>query len=241
MNNIKNSSSKLAEFVSGMKAALPFHLGVFPFGLVFGVLGIESGLSMIQTILMSSIIFGGASQIVFVQLWSAGVPPIVIGSSVGMVNIRHILYGASISKYIEHLPLHWRIILAYLMSDQAYSVSIKRYRSGKFLKFSHYYFLGAGFIMWIGWQAATVVGVLSAEVIPEKWSLTFAIALTFIAIVIPLVKSKSEIISFITAGVLSIVLQPLPWKLWLITAALGGIFAGWSTAIMFNEKRKSNI
>lgn len=241
MENNTYPPKKMAEYISGMKAALPFHLGVFPFGLVYGVLSIESGLTMLQTILMSTIIFGGASQVVFVQLWSAGVPPLVIGSSVGMVNVRHVLYGASISKYIEHLPLWWRIILAYLMSDQSYAVSIIRYRTGKFLQFAHYYFLGAGSMIWIGWHAATIIGVISAEVIPEKWSLTFAIALTFIAIVIPLVKSKSEIIAFITAGTLSIILQPIPWNLWLLVAALGGILAGWTAAIIFKEKRDSKI
>ena len=72
-------ASKTSEFFMGARDMMPHHLGVFPFGLVFGVLAIASGLSTLEAILMSSIIFGGASQIVFVQLWSAGVPSFIVG------------------------------------------------------------------------------------------------------------------------------------------------------------------
>ena len=99
------------EFWKGVLAQLPVQLGVIPFGLVFGVLGIASGLTATQTILMSSIIFGGASQVVFAQLWSSGTSPIVTGGSVTIINMRHIIYSANVSFYISSLPLRWRIIL----------------------------------------------------------------------------------------------------------------------------------
>ena len=92
-------ATKSSELFRGAKDILPHHLGVFPFGLVFGVLAIASGLSPLEAILMSSIVFGGASQIVFVQLWSAGVPPFIVGTSVSIVNLRHVLYSASLSLY----------------------------------------------------------------------------------------------------------------------------------------------
>jgi predicted branched-subunit amino acid permease len=229
--------TKSSEFLMGAKDIMPHHLGVFPFGLVFGVIAMTSGLSILEAILMSSIIFGGASQIVFVQLWSVGVPSFIVGSSVAIVNLRHLLYSASLAKYVESLPLRWRMLLAYLLTDQSYSVMVQKYRTEEFSQYNHYYFLGSGLTLWAGWQIATIFGVLGASFISEEWSLTFAISLTFIAIVIPLLKTRTDLIACLTAGILSIVLQPLPWKLWLIFAGLGGITAGWiATTIIQRNK-----
>ena len=116
------------EFWAGVREEVPLIFGVAPFGLVFGVLGIESGLSPWQTILMSSILFGGASQIVFAQLWAAGVPALIVGGSVCVINLRHVLYSASIAAYLRHLPLRWRILLGYLLTDEA-SVSYTHLRA----------------------------------------------------------------------------------------------------------------
>ena len=168
-------STKKNEFFMGAKEIMPHHLGVFPFGLVFGVLAVASGLSNLEAILMSSIVFGGASQIVFVQLWSSGVPSFIVGSSVAIVNLRHLLYSASLTKYVEKLPLRWRMTLAYLLTDQSYAVMISKYRDKEFSKYSHYYFLGSGITLWLGWQIATIFGVLGASLISEEWSLTFAV------------------------------------------------------------------
>ena len=228
-------ATKKNEFFKGAKDILPHHLGVFPFGLVFGVLAIASGLSPIEAILMSSIVFGGASQIVFVQLWSAGVPPFIVGTSVSIVNLRHVLYSASLSQYMKNLPLTWRLILAYFLTDQTYANGLNRYRTESLTNYDHYYFLGSGLVLWLGWQIATILGVLGATIIPDQWSLTFAISLTFIAIVAPMIKRLSDVAACVATGILSIILQPLPWKLWLIAAGFGGIIIGWLINYLIKE------
>ena len=131
---------KQKEFLLGVSAMLPLLLGVVPFGLVFGVLGISSGLSETETILMSSIIFAGASQVVFAQLWAAGSAYIVIGSSVALINLRHVLYSASVAQHLDKLNFKWRIILAYLLTDEAFAVSIKRFTSHGTSAFFHAWF-----------------------------------------------------------------------------------------------------
>jgi predicted branched-subunit amino acid permease len=228
-------ATKSSKLFRGAKDILPHHLGVFPFGLVFGVLAIASGLSPLEAILMSSIVFGGASQIVFVQLWSAGVPPFIVGTSVSIVNLRHVLYSASLSQYIKNLPLIWRLVLAYFLTDQTYANGLNHYRSNQLSKYDHYYFLGSGLALWSGWQIATIFGVLGATIIPSEWSLTFAISLTFIAIVAPMIKRFSDVAACITTGILAIILQPLPWKLWLIAAGFGGILIGWFINYLMKE------
>ena len=223
--------SRRAEFWTGVRQELPLQLGVAPFGLVFGVLGLASGLSPLQTILLSSVLFGGASQVVFAQLWGGGVPAPVVGASVSVINLRHALYSASMAPYLRPLPLRWRIPLAYLLTDEAYAVSIKRFTNEPASPYQHYHLLGTGLTLWVCWQIATVTGVVFGATIPESWSLGFAIPLTFIAIVAPAIRRRADIIACLTAGALSIVGQTLPWKSWIILAAVGGILAGWAAHI----------
>ena len=133
---------KWNEFWKGVLAQLPVQLGVIPFGLVFGILGLASGLTPTQTILMSSIIFGGASQVVFTQLWFFGTSPIVTGGSVAIIKMRHIIYSANVSHHIKFLPLKWRIILGYLLTDEAFAVSYQEFENKN--RFAHYHLLGGG-------------------------------------------------------------------------------------------------
>ena len=226
-----------SEFWAGVREEAPLIFGVAPFGLVFGVLGIESGLNPWQTILMSSILFGGASQIVFAQLWAAGVPTLIVGSSVCVINVRHVLYSASVASYLRHLPLYWRVLLGYLLTDEAYAVSIRRLTNGRAGRFQHFHLLGSGTLLWMGWQASTITGVVVGQTIPESWSLSFAIPLTFIAVIAPIMRTRAEIATAIAAGSLAIIGQPLPWNLWLVIAALGGITTGWVVQYLNSKKR----
>ena len=219
--------SARSEFWAGVREEMPLIFGVAPFGLVFGVLGLESGLTPWQTILMSSILFGGASQIVFAQLWAAGVPALIVGGSVCVINMRHVLYSASIAAYLRHLPLRWRILLGYLLTDEAYAISIRRFQHAPPGLNQHFHLLGSGTLLWTSWQSSTIFGVLVGGTIPESWSLSFAIPLTFIAVVAPILKTRADLAAVMTAGTIAIIGQPLPWNSWLIIAAICGILAGW--------------
>ena len=229
MPDINAHRHATAEFWLGVRHELPLQLGVIPFGLVFGILGLASGLTGLQTILLSSILFGGASQVVFAQLWAAGVPPLVVGGSVGVVNLRHVLYSASMAQYLRHLPLRWRILLSYLLTDEAYAVSIKRFQDGPHSPYQHYHLLGSGVTLWVAWQASTIAGVIAGTTIPHSWSLSFAIPLTFIAVVAPSIRRRADLVACVVAATLSLLCQPLPWKSWIMVAACGGVAAGWLT------------
>ena len=229
MPDINAHRHATAEFWLGVRHELPLQLGVIPFGLVFGILGLASGLTGLQTILLSSILFGGASQVVFAQLWAAGVPPLVVGGSVGVVNLRHVLYSASMAQYLRHLPLRWRILLGYLLTDEAYAVSIKRFQDGPHSPYQHYHLLGSGVTLWVAWQTSTITGVMAGTTIPDSWSLSFAIPLTFIAVVAPSIRRRADLVACVVAATLSLICQPLPWNSWIMIAACGGVAAGWLT------------
>jgi predicted branched-subunit amino acid permease len=108
------------EFLAGVRAELPLLLGVVPFGMIFGVLGLAAGLPGWAVVLSSSLIFGGSSQVVFAQLWGAGAPPAVSVATVGVVNLRHLLYSAAVAEYLRALPWRWKLLLAYLLTDEAF-------------------------------------------------------------------------------------------------------------------------
>lgn len=220
------------EFKSGVAQQLPLQIGVVPFGMVFGILGLDSGMTAWQTMLLSSILFAGTSQIVFAQLVAIAAPPAIFISSVAALNARHMLYSASMADYLRHLPLRWRLILAYLLTDEAYAVSIIRYQEKPANQMMHYHLLGSGLTLWLLWQIATATGILAGQSIPASLELGFAIPLIFMAIIIPLIKSKIEINAILAAGVVVITCQHLPYNSWLILAAITGVAAGTITYLL---------
>jgi predicted branched-subunit amino acid permease len=124
-------NNKLKTLVKGILDVSPLMIPVFPFGIIYGVIGMELGIGPYMTVGLSIIIFGGASQIVLLQLFSAGASSLVILSSVGAVNSRHLLYGAVLSEYLSTMKLTWKIILSYVMVDQAFAVSNSYFKKNK--------------------------------------------------------------------------------------------------------------
>jgi len=218
--------TKFSEFKNGCLQEIPLQLGVFPFGIAYGILGIEVGLTNIQTYLLSIIIFAGVSQIVFAQLFSTFTPSFMIVGTIGIVNLRHILYGVSLSSYLKKLSLKWRIILSYLITDEAFAISYKRFSEEKKTKYMHFHLLGSGITLWISWQISTLIGIFIGPSIPNSLNLEYVIPLSFIAIVVVSINTKIKLIVFIMSALFSILLRDLPWNLWIITSALISMIIG---------------
>jgi 4-azaleucine resistance transporter AzlC len=223
--------SPRAEFFSGIKAQLPILIGVIPFGMIYGVLALEAGLSIAAAQSMSFIIFAGSSQIVATQLFGSSVHGLVIILTLSVINLRHMLYSASVSPYMKHLRPMWKWTLAYLLTDEAYALTITHYQEGGHStgiekNNQHWFFLGTGLALWTTWQLSTTAGIFLGVIIPEHWPLDFTIALTFIALLIPMIKDRPGLIAALTAGVLALLMMNFPLRLGLVLAALGGIVAG---------------
>jgi 4-azaleucine resistance transporter AzlC len=213
-------------FLSGVRAELPILLGVIPFGMIYGVLAIEGGLSAVQAQSMSVIVFAGSAQFVMAQLFAAQTPMLVVIVTAGMLNLRHVLYSASVAPYLLHLRPLWRLILAYLLTDEAYAVSITNYQKDGEITHKHWYFLGAGLALWATWQASTGAGILLGAQIPASWPLDFAVALTFIALVVPALEDRASVVAAVAAGLTAVVAYYLPLRLGLIVAGVVGILVG---------------
>ncbi|HCB50467.1 MAG TPA: branched-chain amino acid ABC transporter permease [Chloroflexi bacterium] len=215
-----------SEFFKGIKAELPILIAVIPFGMIYGVLSLDAGLSAIQTQAMSVIVFAGSAQFIMAQLFATPTPALVIIITALLVNLRHALYSASVYPYIKHLPFSLRSGLAYLLTDEAYAVSIIHYNQSGKVKYRHWFFLGAGLAMWSTWQLSTAAGILIGSLIPTSWPLEFFIPLTFIALVVPSLKDWPSLAASLTGGLVSVVAFGLPFRLGLIVAAFAGIGAG---------------
>jgi 4-azaleucine resistance transporter AzlC len=221
---------QLSEFASGVRGVAPLLLGVVPFGLIYGVLAISAGLSPAAAQAMSAIVFAGSAQVVGVQLFRIGTPGAIIVLTTFVVNLRHVLYSASLAPYLKHLSWRWKSLLAYLLTDEAYAVAITRYNqageSPPLPADLHWYFLGAGLGLWLTWQASTAAGLVVGAQIPPAWALDFTLALTFIALVVPALKDRPSIAAALTAGIVAVAAGGLPYRLGLLAAALCGIVTG---------------
>jgi 4-azaleucine resistance transporter AzlC len=227
-----NIESQRSEFIGGIKAELPILIGVIPFGMIYGVLALSAGIPVGASQAMSAIIFAGSSQFLTTQLVHIAAPSVVIIMTVAVVNLRHALYSASVSPYTRRLSPMWKWILAYLLTDEAYAVTILHYQQTSdlndptTLQHKHWYFLGAGLALWSSWQLSTAAGIVLGAVVPAGWSLDFTLALTFIALVVPSLKDRAGLGAALTAGIIAVITIGWPYKLGLMAAALIGILVG---------------
>ena len=210
---------KLQILKKGFLDVMPLTIPVIPFGIIYGVIAIKIGLSPIVAFCMSFIIFAGSSQIAFAQLFSAGASPLVMISSVAVINSRHFLYGAVLSQYLNKLNYFWKILLGYLMTDQAFSVSLSYFKKNYKKKNAHFHMLGSGFTLWFLWQLSTLAGIILGNIVPEQLGLTFAIPLTFLSLIISELRKKDHLIVITVSGLASLALYDFPYKIYIIVSA----------------------
>jgi len=227
-------NSNLKIFLKGIIDVSPLMIPVVPFGLIFGILAIDIGFSPIATMGMSLIIFGGASQIILLQLFSGGASSLVIISSVGAVNSRHLLYGAVVSEHVSDLKLIWKIIISYFLIDQAFAVSNEYFKRNK-EKNKYFHLIGGGFTCWIIWQSTTFLGIILGAAIPEKLGLSFAVPLTFLAILVNDFRKMINVIVILISGLVALFgYNYIPYKAYVIVAA----FVGLLTAFILTKIKK---
>lgn len=213
-------------FWDGVRAEVPLLIGVFPFGMIYGALALSAGLSPSASQMMSSILFAGSAQFITAQLIQSATPGLVIILTIAVVNLRHMLYSASLAPHLKHLSIKWKILLSYLLTDEAYAPTALHYEEKGVSPASHWFLLGAGIALWTTWQVSTVFGIFVGAGMPEDIPLDFALPLTFIAMLIPILKKRPMIAAAISAGITALLAYSLPYKLGLILAALVGIIVG---------------
>ena len=213
-------------FLQGLRALLPLTPGVIPFGLVTGVMAVELGLSPATAMGMTLLFYSGSAQMVALQLLSNGVLPVAIVATALIINLRFIMYSASLAPHFHRLPRRWTWPLCYLLSDQAYALCTLKFDSGELGRYAHHYYAGTALGMWLAWQLSVLAGVYLGASIPESWSLSFAIPLSFLALLVPGIRDRATLGAAVVGGVIAVLAVDMPYNLGLVSAAVGGIVAG---------------
>jgi 4-azaleucine resistance transporter AzlC len=216
-----------------VRATLPVLLGIIPFGVITGVAMVASGIPPLVAMLMSILVFAGASMVASAQLLASSAPALLIVLTTLIINLRFMMYSASLRLHFASAPLAQRLAVAYLTADNVYGLMLSRFSEhpedpGKFD-----YFLGAGLVVWAAWQAAVLAGVLIGAGVPAAWRLEFAAPLAFVAMTIPLLRDRAMVGAAVAAGAVIAVSSDIPLKLNIVLAAAVGIAAG-----LLLEKKK---
>ena len=219
-------SSKYTAMKRGVLAISPLSIAVIPWGILAGSLAIEVGLSAIESQAMSAIVFAGAAQLVALGMIKAGIGIFGILLTALLITSRHFLYSMALRRNISPLPIRWRLILGFLLTDELFAI-VSTENSQRH-KFDRWYALGAGLCFYISWNIATLLGVVAGKNIPniDQWELDFAIAATFIALIVPLIKNKSILISVLVSLVCSVSCVLFNIEAGLLISALLGMTCG---------------
>ncbi len=222
------SHSRWREFFAGARAILPLVIGATPFGMLFGALAISVGLTPWAVMGLSLIVFAGSSQFVAAGLVGQGASLGIIVLTTFVVNLRHALYAISLGPYLRHLSHRWLAPMAFMLTDESYAAVITRFEQADGSPNKHWFYLGGALLMYINWQLWTFAGIVAGQRLQSvgDLGLEFAMVVTFIGIVVPLIIRWPMLICALVAGGTALLLHELPHQLGLIVASLFGIAAG---------------
>ena len=213
-------------FRAGATTIAPVLLGVLPFGLATGVVTAEAGYGVVETVGHSVLIFAGASQIAAVSLLGDGAPVAVVVLTVLVINLRMLMYAASLAPHMADVPLRRRLAGAYLLTDQAFAVSIVEFRERADPTERWWFYLGAAVTLWAPWQLSTVAGVLVGASLPASLPLAFAVPLMFLALLVPAVTDRPTLAAAVTSATIATAGSRWPSNLGMLAGAVAGIAVG---------------
>jgi predicted branched-subunit amino acid permease len=215
------------EFRQGALHSLAVAPGIAAWGLMTGVAMMKSGMSTIEALLMSVIVFAGSSQLAAIPLLTASAPMWVILATGFCVNLRFVVFSAHLRPYMMHLPLWQRLVSGYLTTDLTYVLFTNRYPhhgggAGQ-LRSQQAYLMGNCGVCWVAWVGSSVLGVVLANFIPTEWGLGFAGILALLGILCSLASSRLRLVSAGVAGAAAVVAFALPLKLNILVAIAAAV------------------
>ncbi len=224
--NVCCTSGK-TEFWIGVRDSIPLIVGVIPFGITCGIMALTAGLTIGETLFMSMFVFAGAAQFIAITMLGAGVSGwgLIVFTTL-LINLRHLLMGASLAPYIIRFPIFLQAFLSFGMVDETYAVIMDRIQKKGY---NVDYQMGANIAFYSSWVLATAVGVLLSGYIsdPLAWGLDFAMPAIFLAMLVPRLISPTALAVCGTAAVVAVLgALYLPGKWYIIIACLAAIIMG---------------
>ncbi len=227
--------SKTTLLWQGTIAMLPLSIAVLPWGLLAGSFAINAGLHPLEGQALSAILFAGSAQLVAMGMIKAGAGLATMLLTTLFITSRHFLYSVSMRSKISPLPLKWRLILGFLLTDELFA--IVSHQSEK--QFNRWYALGAGLSFYLFWNLATLTGIIAGSMIPElnELGLEFAVAATFIAIVVPTIKNAAVLTSVVCALISSVALSYYKVEGSLMIASILAMLTGYLMEQLMEKRR----
>ncbi|SFU03894.1 AzlC family ABC transporter permease [Sedimentitalea nanhaiensis] len=235
------STTAKSFFWKGIRDSAPFVLVAGPFGLLFGVLAVEAGLGVVETMTFTMTVFAGAAQFTALQLMQEQTPTVMVLVSALAVNLRVAMYSASLTPYLGAAPLWQRALAAYFTVDQSYALSIVQYETHRDMTMRErmaYFFGTIGLIAPL-WYGATLAGAVMGSQIPESWALDFALPIAFLAMIGPMLRTPAHIVAALVSISVAISAAGLAYNLGLLIAGLAGMMAGAQTEVMLDRRKQS--
>jgi 4-azaleucine resistance transporter AzlC len=231
--------TKSRSFLKGALAVMPLTIAVVPWGILAGSFALEVGLTPVESQAMSAIIFAGSAQLVALGMIKAGIGIGSILITTLLITSRHLLYAMAMRTHISPLPLKWRLGLGFLLTDELFAIANQAHKGDTPAQhqFDRWYALGGGLTFYIGWNIATLLGIVAGQSIEnlDELGLDFAIAATFIAIVVPTVNKPSILVCVLVSLTLAVVCAVFAIQAGLLIAAISGMAAGMTYAKLTNE------
>jgi 4-azaleucine resistance transporter AzlC len=218
-----------AELRRGIRDVSPIIIGIAPFGLIAGAAGIEAGLSAAQTMGLSVFVFAGASQLAAIELFGQGAGLELVVITALIINARMMMYSASLAPQILGFRRRLKLLVTYVLTDQAYALSIARYEQAD-LEDRHKagYYLGVACTLWVVWQLTTAMGIVVGAAVPPALQLDFAIPLVFLAILAKSIDTPSRQLAAAVGAMVAVLwaLLELRYNLGLLVGGTAGVLAG---------------
>ena len=214
-----------ADFLVGARDVAPALPANVPFGVIVGVTAVGVGMSPIQALIMSMTVFAGAAQVAAIDLLGRNAPVAIVILTALVVNLRYVMYSASIAPYFARFSAKWRATLAYFLLDVDFALSVTKFEEEPEINRRAYY-LGVAIPIWLVWVVSTGVGATLGASVPESWQLDFAIPLLFLALLVPNVEGRASGAAALGSGVVAVLGAGLPFNLGLIVGAVAGIVVG---------------
>lgn len=229
--------TRRSEFLMGIRDTLPLEVGGIPFGIIFGALAVNSGLSPAAAMGFSLFVYAGSAQFIGANLVKQGVGILLIVFTTFIINVRHGLYGATLAPHVKRLPQRWLLPLGFWLTDETFVMVINRYNKPDTSPYKRWYHLGVAAFMYLNWNFWTLVGIVAGQSIPDltRYGLDFAMDVTFIGMILPQLKNRPMTLAALVAGVIAVIFNNVPNKLGLIIAVFIGIAVGILTEIVTGE------
>ncbi|MBO8129134.1 MAG: AzlC family ABC transporter permease [Peptococcaceae bacterium] len=217
------------EFKLGALQAVPIMMGYFALSVAYGVLARDAGLSILETVAMSVLVYAGAAQFIAVGMFAAAMSPWAIIATTFLVNLRHLLMSTSLAPYFQRLRLSTLALLGTGITDETFALNSAELAKKRY----HYFFTyGTNLASYSAWCTGSLVGAVCGSAIPglDKLPLDFALPAMFISLLVMQLTDRLLIITAVLAGTLSLLFAMLlegNWNIILATVLAATIAAGW--------------